>query len=171
MRVKNFDDYIKWVDYGSQEGFIEKFENVIQEMEQRMEKEGVDFGGNVDLFITNLQDLNVENKFEDDLENLASKWYTSMYLGTYDKEYGEHSVTPEYIRVEKEVEAKIAKPGENTKVTKKIPFNQRKRELNNALLKNSIEKHWNEWKAVYQKWIKYVKDHRGVLKGKKFGLA
>jgi hypothetical protein len=168
MKVQKF---LEWTDYGSHPGFGEQFESVILELEERMVKEGMHLGGgNPDLFVEDLQDLEVYGKFEDDLEKAASDWYENLYHQGYDEEWGEPNVTPEYIRVEKEVDSMIAKPGENTKATKRTPYNERKRLLSDALLRNSIEKHWKEWKAIYQKWIDYIHDHRGTITGKKYGL-
>jgi hypothetical protein len=164
--IKKFNE---WVDYGQQESFVEKMEPVIIEMEKRMEEEGMQLG-NIDQFIDNLTTLKMQGKFEDELENAAGKWFTEMYHAGHDKEYGEPIVSDEFKRIEKEVDKNIAQPGENTKITKRTPYNRRKRELDYALLRNVIEKHWNEWKAIYQKWIDYIETHRGELAGKRYGV-
>jgi hypothetical protein len=151
------------------DSFIEKFENVITELEKRLEKEIPDF--NSGKWWDDMIELDKEVEFENEIEKLAGNWFNKLYTGKYNAEYGEPEVTPEYLRVEKSIEGKYAKPGQNTKMTGIASYNQRRRTLDNALLQNCIEKHWNEWKAVYLKWIDFVNKKRGYLTGKNYGLS
>jgi hypothetical protein len=164
MIVKKF---FEWSQYDSSENsFTESYEIVLNKYEERMQKEGIDFGGYNYLFVTDLQDLRVYEKFEDDLSNAASEWYDKTYHSGYDPEYGEPLVNDEYRRVEKEAkEASASISG-----TQPSKYHRQKAAIRGALLSNLIEKHWEEWKNIYKKWIKYVHDHRGTLHGRHYGI-
>lgn len=147
--------------------FIETYENLIQNFEIRLQKE---LNFSAEHWFEDMIELDKEAEFDMEAEALVGEWYRKLYVGKFNSTIDDHEVTPEYRRVEKEVSQLIAKPGENTKVTMRTAYNEKKKKLNEALVKNAIEKHWSEWKAFYQKWIDFVNSKRGFLAGKKFGL-
>jgi hypothetical protein len=153
----------------SDDSFIEKFYDVIQEFEKKLEKEIPNF--NSEKWWDDICELDKENEFENDIEKLASDWYTKLYVGKYNAEYGEPEVTPEYTRVEKSLEHNFPKV---VNIPGRKPFfpqaRQKRKMVDDALLQNAVEKHWNEWKAVYLKWIDFVNKKRGYLTGKNYGL-
>lgn len=162
MKIKKF---LEWSGYdpGSQESFIERYEKVVSNFEKIMIEDGMDLGGgNIDLFVQDLEDLKVEDKFEDDLSDAASKWFEQDYYKGYDREYGEPLVNDEYVRIEREAIAKASKSTTN--------YYQQRTAVNDALLTNLIENHWEAWKNIYKKWVKYIHDHRGTIAAKGYNV-
>jgi hypothetical protein len=175
--IKNYTDWIS-ESFQDFESFIERYDNAITQVEESTLSNDIALmkmlhdGGfhSFAHFFDALVDLDVASKFEDDLEKIANDNFAKIYHKGYDPEEGERLVNDEYIRVEKEVDSQIAKPGENTKVTGRVDYNKRRRVFQNALLVNLAEKCIDEWKNVYKKWLNYVENRRGERAAKRFGV-
>lgn len=166
--IKN---YIEWLNEGyndppeEETPFVEMYDEVIATFEKKLAKEGVKI--NPDTFWKIIQDLDKEDEFQKDLENFANKWFDKMYYGNYDPTYGERKATKEY----KKIEAKV-KELENDARIKGQKFDHRTANSyrEDLLMSNLIEKHWDEYKKIYQKWIDLIHSKRGQIMGKNYGL-
>jgi len=156
--IKNFKDFLN-ESYGESYGespsfpewFSEVFEDIILQYEQRLKREGVLKN---DSLWDNLGELDKQHEFDMDME----AFYVNrqhIYFG-YDKETGDYVNTPEYDRIVSKI--------------KLTDYKMRNTAINKALVSNVIEKNWEDWKKLYQKWIKYVEDRRGTILGRKFGI-
>ena len=157
LDYRQFESYFEPPE--APEWFIETYSDLVQELESRLEKE---LNFNAEQWFESMIELDQEAGFDMEAEALVGEWYRKLYVGKYNPDVDEEEVTPEYQRVEKEVSRLIPKPASS--------YSERRKKLNQALVKNAIEKHWPEWKAFYQKWIDLVNSKRGFLAGKKFGL-
>lgn len=142
-----------------EESFLERFDTEITEFEKRLEKEIEGFDR--ENFWEDMMELDKEHELDHDLTTPFSEWWKELYVGKYNSDMDDHEVTPEYLRIEKMVN-KLKIPLQN--------YSQKRRVLRSNLMKNAVEKHWNEWKAIYQKWIDFLKQKRGHLAGRRFGL-
>jgi hypothetical protein len=160
MEILDYKAFESYYQQDEEEWFTEKYEKEIIEFEQRLEKEIKGFS--LDKFWEDLEELDKVSEFEDDLTKPFSKWWDELYTGKYNAEYGDNEVTQEYLRVSKSIDIESSKSFQN--------YNLKQKSLKSALMKNVVEKHWNEWKAIYQKWIETLHQKRGYLSGKRFGL-
>ena len=159
MKILNyslFESYYQDKD----EFFTEKYEKEIVEFEQKLEKEIKGF--DLEKFWDDLEELNKVSEFEDDLTKSFSEWWNELYSGKYNGEYDVHEVTQEYMRIAKSLNMESS--------TSYDSYHKYQKDLKSALMKNAVEKHWNEWKSIYEKWIEILHQKRGYLSGKRFGL-
>lgn len=145
--IKTFESFRQ----SSTRHFVEKYEVVINYIEDKLKSQGLDI--DPPNFWSTLQDFNIENKFDDDLEAMAEKWYGVDY------KRGEDEYSDEYFKISKKVDAVAGRY--NTR---------RKFALDDELLKNSFRIHWKEAKEFYQRWIDFLKSKRGTIAGKKYSI-
>lgn len=162
--IKDFNNWLSEGYYDPPEDedqFVEKHENLMLNMESKMAKEGMDL--NSDQFFSDLQELGIDEEFNDDLQKFVTEHWDDMYIGGYDSKMGEPTVSDEYERIEKEFDSKPEH---------KFPldYKQRRKALDDFLLKNMIEKNWEAYKNIYKKYMKILHDKRGTLHGKKYGV-
>ena len=168
--IKKYNDWLN-ESYGGppsdEESFMEKYEALAIKFEKKMSINSTDF-------FDKIQALNLEDEINDDIEKLVSKWYDKMYVGKYNSSIDDHEMTDEWIRVKDELEKSYDKEkwsDERKKAEwKGSNWKQKRKELDEALISNLIEKHWSEYEAIYKKYLQKLHDNRGVLTSKKYGI-
>jgi len=157
--IKNFENWL--VEYSpSEESFFEKFGDMFLDFEAQMKEEGMDI--DPETFTDTLDELDSLDKNETELDSLFDKWYEEDYL----KPGNNHNVlNDEYHLVMKKFNE--ANPGINK--SKISWYSKRNREVE-FLMRHSAEKHWEELKKVYQKWIDFIDSRKGFLAGKGYGI-
>ena len=166
--MKNFQEFTNEGYYDPPEDSLTLFEEhdvEIQKIEDRMVKEGLKF--DPEKFYDSLTKLKLYDDFEKDLTDNYCTWYNELYW-----EKGDEYPTPEYSRVKKEAEDKWKALHPESKFygrnrQKLLPKNK---SVESYLFNYLIEKNWDKWKALYQKWIDVVHQFRGKLHGMNYGL-
>lgn len=142
------------------DNFWESYIEDIVFLENKMRDEGMKI--DTDNFYDDISALDMETDFEDDLFNAVSE-FEKIYRGKViddpnSPNYGDYSTTPEHDRVVKLVD----------KTTR--PYFKLNSMIKSALFRNAVEKNWEKWKKIYQKWIDYLHANRGKLAAKNFGI-
>ena len=159
--IKKFSEFIS--EYSPyEESFFEKFGDLFLDFEAQMQEEGMDI--DPDTFSDTLDELNVLDKNETELDNLFDKWYAEDYVKSGTDE-DNLVMSDEYHSVVKKFNQ--ANPDINKS---KISWQSKRNREIEFLMRHSAEKHWDELKKVYQKWIDFIDSHHGFLAGKKFNL-
>lgn len=161
--MKTFEDFTE------EGGFLEEHANVLREIESERLQKSPPLGINLDSdkFWNDLDDLDKMQDVEDEMSIAVKIWNSELYYGPEithpdHPDVGERSVTKAYTEVIKKQYADYP----NTK----IRYSERNKIIRDALLEKVIEVHWEEWKGIYRKWLKYIHDNRGKLPSKKFGV-
>ena len=159
--IKNFRQFIN--EYSpNEESFFERFGDLFLDLEAQMQEEGMDI--DPDTFSDTLDELNALDKNETELDNLFDKWYAEDYVKSGTDE--DHLImNAEYYSVIKKF--KEANPDINK--SKISWYSKRNREVE-FLMRHSAEKHWDELKKVYQKWIDFIDKRKGFIAGKQYGV-
>lgn len=167
IKILPFKKFLKEnFSFNSDESFLEKYEHVVLEFEKKLEKE-LKFDSK--MLWENLTELDKEIEFEEALHKLSTQWYEDLYLGDYNKEYGDHETTPEYDKVIDSVTKKLPLSSHGSSANLTI-FRKREELIKDNLMRNCIEKNWDLWKNEYVKWIDYVEKKRGAIFGRRYGL-
>lgn len=160
--IKNFKNWLSEGYYDpseDEEYFIQKHENAVIAGEDLLRKSGTNIPKD---FWDMISDLDLENDYTEDIQDFTNKNWNKMYDGDYDPTYSEPLVSKEYLRIEKELDSSWKKTPSD--------YKERRRALENALAINMIEKNLEEFRKIYEKYLKILHDKRGTLSGRKYGL-
>jgi hypothetical protein len=161
--IKKFSEFVN--EYSpNEESFFEKFGDLFLDFEAQMKEEGMDI--DPDTFSDTLDELDALDKNETELDNLFDKWYTEDYVKSGTDEDNLVMTDEYHSTIKKFNEANPRKPHQfgsiswQSKRNKEVEF----------LMRHSAEKHWDELKKVYQKWIDFIDSRKGFLAGKQYGI-
>lgn len=180
--IKNYADWLN-ESYDPPDDpvlFVEQYENLVTELEQKMQKEGI----NVDseTFLEKLQFLDVEQDFFRDIDEFIHDNYQKMYIGNYNSDIDDNEFTQEYRKMYDVARAEAEKKfpsvtqltgpsGTIARRGKKIDFyKKRKHFIEEQSYRYLIDKKWSDYKKIYQKYLDFIHSKRGMMQGKKFGL-
>ncbi len=160
--IKNFKDWL--VEYGGpsyEPSFYEKFEKQIQNAESRLEKEISGFDGAA--FWDKLDDLDSIEKFEEDLEKFAMDHLGDYLMKPESMNDYEPSFTPLGQKIHDEAQQYL----KSTKNFSMLAIYSLEKQ---RFFEDSIDKHWEQYKKIYLKWIDFIDKREGFLTGKRYGI-
>lgn len=141
------------------EYFTDTYCTVLDEFEKRLAEEGLEFD------INKIDELGKLDEYDRDIAKAYERWEKELYIGPFSDKMDDYSTTPERERIIKNLNKTIDREDRLKK-----PFYKIEKAKKDALLKNAIEKNWNEFKGIYKKWIDYCYKHRGELTAKKYNV-
>ncbi len=201
MKLKTYTEWLTESYYDGYHNedpptFIETYNDIVIEFEDKMNKEGIfdlinddqtkkilKQNAKYDVFWSKLSELDKEQEFDEELGTVFTEYYDKLYYtGGYDRADGEPLVTKLYSSIRKkaddEYRSKYPKPGlgaagdSSPKVKNSYTkwWTDHEKFINNALSRYVIDKNYDKWKKIYTSWVHYIHRNRGTAAAKKYGI-
>ena len=118
-----------------------------------MKREGVQ----LDSFWEDLEELDNEMDFSDDIDEFLNNEYEGTYYGKYNSEFDDREMTPEYHEALKRAEEKYGPTNASDYRSEFNSFTKKRKFVEEYLFRHLIEENWEGYKLVYEKWLEIIK--------------